>query len=71
MSTTDVRVNALSLETYSNSKICSGCGEDRPPGFNWIVVTCGCGCGEKRRTCENCPAGVPPKCIGMKYSRFF
>ena len=59
----------LSLETYSSSKKCNGCGENRPAGFNWLVVTCGCGCGEKKRTCQDCPAGTPPECIGIKYTQ--
>lgn len=68
MSAAKVHVNALSLESCSSSKKCSDCDEIRTPGFNWLVVTCGCGCDEKRRTCENCPAGAPPKCYGIKYS---
>ena len=65
----EVTVNPLSLETYSISKICAECNDARPPGFNWLVVTCGCGCGEKRRTCEKCPAVVGPECSGIKYTR--
>ena len=65
----EVKINALSLETYSSSKKCSDCGENRPPGFNWLVVSCGCGCGEKKRTCQDCPAGTPPECNGIKYTR--
>ena len=65
----EVTVNLLSLETYSISKICGECSDARPPGFNWLVVTCGCGCGEKRRTCEKCPAVVGPECSGIKYTR--
>ena len=58
-----VQINALSLETYSTSKKCDYCGENREPGFNWLVVSCGCGCGEKKITCDNCPAGGAPKCV--------
>ena len=67
MATAEVQINALSVETYQSSKNCGVCYEQRPPGFSWMVVTCGCGCGEKKRSCQDCPAGTPPKCNGIKY----
>ena len=63
----EITVNAFSLETYSVSKVCGECNSAQPPGYNWLFVTCGCG--EKRRMCEKCPAGVGPECLGIKYTR--
>ena len=57
-----VQVHGLSLESYDVSKKCDECGENKEARFNWLVVSCGCGCGEKRKTCNVCPAGLAPKC---------
>ena len=68
-SSEQTKIHALSVKKYQSSKKCNDCNEERAPGFSWLVVTCGCGCGEKKRTCENCPAGAPPTCNGIKYKR--
>ena len=68
-SSEQTKIRSLSVEKYQSSKKWNACNEERTPGFSWLVVTCGCGCGEKKRTCENCPAGVPPTCDGIKYKR--
>ena len=68
-SSEQTKIHALSVKKYQSSKKCNVCNEERTPGFSWLVVTCGCGCGEKKRTCENCPAGTPPTCDGIKYKK--
>ena len=63
------QIHGLSVEKYNSQKKCDNCGEDRSGGFQWLVVTCACGCGAKKRTCEICPAGLPPTCDGIEYRR--
>ena len=43
---------SMSERRKKKNMSCHGCGEERAGGFEWMVVTCGCGCGEERRTCE-------------------
>ena len=45
----EVTVNALSLETYSVSKVCGECNGAQPPGYNWLIVTCAFRCGLMKR----------------------
>ena len=68
-SSSDVKINALSVESYENTRKCHECNEERATGFEWVVVTCGCGCGSKKRTCDLCPAGSLPMCDGKKIYR--
>ena len=70
-SSSDVKINALSVESYENTRKCHECGEERPTGFEWMVVTCGCGCGSKKRTCDLCPAGSLPTCDGIDHIRTY
>ena len=44
----DVQIHALSVEAYDKKRTCHECGEEKPTGFEWMVVTCGCGCGSKK-----------------------
>ena len=63
------KINALTVEKYEIIKKCDICCKEQPVGFEFLVVTCGCGCGEKKRSCEDCPAGSTPTCSGIKYKR--
>ena len=67
----DVQIHALSVEAYDKKRTCHECGEEKPTGFEWMVVTCGCGCGSKKRTCDLCPAGTPPICDGIDHIKVY
>ena len=66
-----VHINALSVESYDKKRICHECGEERPAGFEWMVVICGCGCEAKKRTCDLCPAGTLPTCDGIDHIKVY
>ena len=42
------KINALTVEKYEVTKKCDICCKEQPVGFEFLVVTCGCGCGEKK-----------------------
>ena len=67
----DVHINALSVESYDDTRKCHECGEEKPAEFEWMVVTCGCGCGAKKRTCDLCPAGSLPTCDGIDHIKIY
>ena len=46
---------SMSERRKKKNMSCHECGEERAGGFEWMVVTCGCGCGEEKRTCGLCP----------------
>ena len=51
---------------------CHECGEERAGGFEWMVVTCGCGCEEERRTCDLCAPSLPTYVDHIKiYRKYF
>ena len=66
-----VHINALSVESYDTKRKCHECGEEKPAEFEWMVVTCGCGCGAKKRTCDLCPAGTLPTCDGIDHIKIY
>ena len=66
-SSSEQKINALSVEKYDSSRKCHECGREFLAGFSWLVITCGCGCGERKRTCDACPAGSLPTCCGGKW----
>ena len=56
-SSSEQKIHALSVQKYNSSRKCHVCGEEQPAGFSWVVITCVCGCDEKKRTCDKCPVG--------------
>ena len=50
-----VVLNELSFVSYDVSKVCVQCHIIQPPRYNFMVITCICGCSELARTCMMCP----------------
>ena len=46
-------ISALCWKLHVNED-CSRCKTTKGPGFQWLVISCSCGCGKKNLTCENC-----------------
>ena len=52
------KIHALSVQKYNNSRKCNVCGKEQPAGFSWVMVTCVCGCDEKKEHVINVLWGI-------------
>ena len=57
-----VMLNELSFVSYDVSKVCDQCHIIQPPGNDFMVITCVCGCDELERTCMMCPPDHRSSC---------
>ena len=56
-------------EKRKKKKTCHGCGKEHADEFEWVVTTCGCGCEDKRRTCDLCTPSLPTYVDHIKINR--
>ena len=59
-------LNKLCLMRYFEFQVCDICHILYPPGYNFAVVMCGCGCDGSIRCCMRCPSGTDPICVKKK-----